>query len=229
MDIEGYAVRDEMKSIYEFKGRDFKNLELDEWLYFCKANKEFREPGVSYDELKAIHEAMEIQGRKPITILETGMCFGSTTRYFVIRKMKYGGEVNSIELKIRAPFIDAMKELGLSKEHNVIEGDTMIVPWNKKIDFLFIDSEHGLSDALGEYMRYRAFVEKGGFIGFHDTDFCYGVSRTIQIANEIDDLVLVSESTKVAGAGVKIFKMRDKGVVQNRINHEKQKNKKEWQ
>jgi len=226
MKVDGIEVGDTNKSIYEYKGRDLKSLNIEEWLQFAKANKEFGEPGIAYDELRAIHEGIELLGNRPLTILETGMCFGTTTRYFLVRKLKYGGEVNSVESRIRPLFKKAMTDLGLWQELNVLEGNSMKVPWNKGIDVLFIDSEHALSDALGEYMRYRVFLNNNAIVGFHDADACYGVSRAIEIiTGELDSLKLVSRSTGQAGFGLKVFQLDALNVVQNRIGRQKRKEK----
>jgi len=204
------ALKDLNLDIAEFKGEDFKNMELNRWLYFAKANKSFHEPGISYDELKALHKACEFALRSnneaPLIMVETGMCFGTTTRYFVIRALKYGGEVHSYETQVREPFKKAMEELGLWKYVNV-HGHSIRDPWiGKPINLLLIDSEHALEDALGEYMKFRVWLTAEAVVGFHDTDICPGVKRAIEIIQEVDELELVSESSNKASAGIQFYR-----------------------
>lgn len=227
--FKSMGIEETMKSVYDYLGADFKNFDLKDWFQFCKANHEFREAGLSYDELRALHFGMEgMKNKNNLRILETGMCFGVSTRYFIVRNLKYGGELYSVEVHLRALFKEAMEKLGLWKEVNFIDGNSMMIPWNKPIDFLFIDSEHALCFPLGEYMKYRLFLSPGSRVGFHDSDLCYGVHRAIQIIQEMDELVLVEDSSHHLAAGMKVFELRAREVNQNRINVEKTKNKKEW-
>jgi len=199
-------IDDNQYTVEDFKGKDFKNFSTLEWFQFCKANKAFGEPGIAADELRALNEGCEKQiGHRPATIVETGMCFGVTTRYFIIRNLKYGGELNTFEVWIRDGFKKSMENVGLWDKINV-HGHSIKSPWDKDIDILFIDSEHALSDALGEYIRFRPYIKAETLIGFHDTDCCPGVKRAIEIIQEIDVLELVSESTNKAAAGIKFYR-----------------------
>ena len=212
---------DDSKDILEFKGRDLTTLDDLELFQFCKANKSFKEPGLSAEEIVMLHEVMK-SIKNPLTIVETGICFGVTTRYFIVRNMKYGGELYSFEINIREQFESAMKELGLWNKINVL-GHSMKTPWDKNIDFLFIDSEHALSDALGEYMRFRVYLTANSIVGFHDSDTCYGVKRAIEIIHEIDDLELIGEVSDRFSAGIKFFKVKGLGQKQVQINQLYQK------
>lgn len=217
-EIIKYASQINNKDILEFKGRDFKELGDLEWLQFCKANKSFGEPGLSAEEVVMLHNSIKSFAGKAITIVETGICFGVTTRYFVVRNLKYGGELYSFEVHIRPGFQKAMEELELWDKIHVL-GHSMKAPWDKDINFLFIDSEHAMSDALGEYMRFRVWLIGESMVGFHDSDNCYGVKRAIEIANEIDDLELVGEVTGRASAGIKLFKVKGLGQKQVYYNN----------
>lgn len=203
--------------IAEFKGVDFKQVDIETILRFCKANKSFGEPGITFYELDALDQAMKDFKGKPIIILETGMCYGTTTRYFVVKTLRDGGNFYSCEIQLRDKFVAAMKDLDLWK-YIIPLGDSMKVCWCAQIDFLFIDSEHALSNALGEYMRYRIFLKDRGIVGFHDSDCCKGVKEAIEIAQKIDKLELVSETSGKASAGVKFFRLIGRGVVETERN-----------
>ena len=228
----------------EFKIPDLGNSDIREWqdkkellktadrdtiLRFCKANKSYKEPGVSYDELLALYAGFNDKGQKAWTIVETGMCYGVTTRFFMTRVMRNGGKLITIELKPKEQFIDDMIKMGLWEYNTFTPGDTMKINWdpNEKIDFLFIDSEHALSDALGEYMRYRVHLRDKAYVGFHDSDLCYGVKRAIEIVQEMDKLELVAESSGCLGAGLKVFKLHGLGINQFKILTEMRRKEKE--
>lgn len=216
------GIRDLNEDIMKYKGTDWENMSVSDWFHFSKANKTFKEPGISYEEMLALYTAL-MSRKVPMTILETGQCLGTTTRFFTIYTLKYGGRHYSIEMLLRPIFQNAMKELGLLDKFTTIKGNTMTVPWDKPIDFLFIDSEHCLTDALGEYMRYRVFLQGEAIVGFHDTDSCYGVRRTIDIIkNEIDDLELISKCDNRASAGIEFYKVKGLNVVAHKINKQKQ-------
>lgn len=193
-----------------FEGVDLKKINTLQWFQFCKANKAFGEPGISEYELAALHNACEKSfGRNAINIVETGMCYGVTTRYFLIRNLKYGGTLTNFEVFTREKFEAAMRKLNLWQ--NIIrKGHSMKDHYEGGIDMLWIDSEHALEDALGEYMRFRVWLNGNAVIGFHDTDCCPGVAQAIKMIQEVDDLELIEESTLVGGAGCQIFKMKNR-------------------
>lgn len=219
--IGGVTIEETNRDAMEFKGISWKDMNISDWLQFTKANRVYGEPGIAYDELRALHEACETLGKRPIRAVETGMCFGTTTRYFLIRTIKYGGELWSYEVKPREIFVNQMKELGLD-ECWMIKGHSMKDSYDgKRIDVLFIDSEHALQDALGEYMRFRPFFYEYTIIGFHDSDSAPGVKKAIEMVNEVDELELVSESTGRLGMGLKMFKRKQVNRMDRRWNDNK--------
>lgn len=191
----------------DFADKNIRTLSMKEVFQFCKANKVFKEPGISANELRALHDACEkVLGDRQVFIVETGMCYGVTNRYFVWRKLRYGGRLTTFEFKVREGYMQAMKDLGLWKEVDV-RGHSMKDPYHGEINLLWIDSEHALEDALGEYMRFRVWLSPGSLVGFHDTDVCPGVRKALEIIQEVDELELVDESTDVHGAGCKLYKV----------------------
>ena len=209
MILENIEILEYNKDIMEFKGVDFKSMPIDQWLYFCKANLTFGEPGIDYYELAALHQACETLGKRPLTILETGMCFGTTTRYFLVRTIKYGGELHTFEVAIRDKFKETMQELSLWDKIN-LHGHSIKDHWNKDIDVLFIDSEHALENTLGEYIRFREWLKAESIIGFHDTNCCAGVIKALEMIQEVDGLELISECSDRAHAGIKFFRRKIK-------------------
>lgn len=194
------------EDIADYFGRPLEKLEDLDVLKFCKANKSFKEPGISWDELYALYEAIKVFGNRPIVTFETGMCFGTTTRFFALRNKKFGRKHYSCEIKIREPFKEAMIKLGLW-EYVTVLGDSMLTPFDDKIDFLYIDSEHGVVDALGEYMRFRRYLKDEAVVGFHDTDSCWGVREAIGIIMGFDKIKLVTKSASTGSAGIEFYRV----------------------
>jgi hypothetical protein len=53
------------------------------------------------------------------------------------------------------------------------------------IDFILIDTEHGIEDAVGEYMRFRPYLAAGSIVAFHDSTLP-AVARAIDMVREIE-------------------------------------------
>ncbi len=211
---EGLVMTD-MVDVGDFKDVDWKTAPVWKIFQFCKANKRWLDPGISWWELAALHEAVE-KVKGPAVILETGQCWGTTGRYFAVRTIREGGEFHSIELVTRPKFDEAMVEVGLAPFINTIRGHSQKIPWDKLIDILFIDSEHCMSDALGEYMKYRLFLKQGSIVGYHDVCNCWGVARAIEIMQEMDDLELISSTDIGYGAGISMFQVKNMNSAQIR-------------
>jgi len=212
--IDGVEIIEPNKSVLSYAGTDWKAMNITDWIQFCKANQEFREPGITYDELRALHEACELLGQRPLRIVETGMCFGTTTRYFAVRAVKYGGDVHAYEINVRPMFREYMQALGLW-DYITLHGHSITDEYDGgKIDLLWIDSEHALQDALCEYIRFRPYFYENTLIGFHDSDICAGVAVAINIIQEMDELEQVAYSGDRLSSGCRIFKRKHP----NRIN-----------
>ena len=196
------------RPILEFKGFDWKNATIEDRIEFCLAD--VGEAGMSVAELLAINKGLETFNGKPITIVETGLGYGYFTRLFITHILKYGGELHSIDVRDRAAIIEPLIKLGLWDKVNFHLDDSRTINWSKDklIDYLNIDSEHSLSYALGEYIRFRMLLKGySSVIGFHDTDMCWGVKRAIEMIEEVDVLELVADATNLASAGYKSFRV----------------------
>lgn len=194
------------RPLIEFKDFDWKNATLDDRVEFCLAD--VGEAGMDCNELRAMARAMETLAPQPIVYVETGLGWGFSTRMALTYILKYGGELYSIDIKARDAIVRPLTELELWNKVNFIQSDSRTVNWpqDKLIDYLNIDSEHAISFALGEYMRFRMLLHNhASIIGFHDTDCCWGVQRALEIIEEIDALEPVADATNLLGAGYKSF------------------------
>jgi len=74
--------------------------------------------------------------------------------------------------------------LALESRHHPITGDGLEVvkTWDKKIDFLFIDTIHTYEQTKGELDTWSIFVRKGGIIAIHDTTGLLGQFPGCRIA-----------------------------------------------
>ena len=207
--IDGVEILEPNNRVLSYTDTDWKSMNITDWIQFCKANTEFREPGITYDELRALHEACELLGQRPLRIVETGMCYGTTTRYFAVRVAKYGGDIHTYEINVRDMFREYMLGLGLW-DYITVHGHSITDEYDgKSIDLLWIDSEHALQDALCEYIRFRPYFYENTLIGFHDSDICAGVAMAINVIQEMDELEQVAYSGDRLSSGCRIFKRKN--------------------
>jgi len=175
----------EQKSWKEYMGWDWTVASKADAVYFARCN-DFRETGMSVNEAALLYEGMEMVKPNP-TVLELGRDFGTSTRIFLQAIIRRGGELHSMDLKPPHPaLVHSLEQLGLDDKVNLITADSMRIGWDKKIDFLLIDTEHGTDNALGEYYRYRNCLEGGAIIAFHDAELP-AVKRAIELVKELDN------------------------------------------
>lgn len=194
------------RPILEWKGFDWKTATLEDRIEFCLSD--VGEAGMDHFDLRALAAGLDSFAPKPIVIVETGLGWGFSTRLFLTYILKYGGELNTIDIMARKGIVDPLEALGLWKHVNYINYDSRQINWpfNKYIDYLNLDSEHALSFALGEYMRFRAvLLDHQSIVGFHDTDVCYGVKRALDMIEEVDVLRPFAKAENMGGAGYKSF------------------------
>ena len=74
----------------------------------------------------------------------------------------------------------AMTDRSLTPYWEFRIGDDLEVSWNRKIDFLFIDTSHTYEQTLKELVRFEPFVKSGGIIAMHDSVLCPGVKKAVK-------------------------------------------------
>jgi predicted O-methyltransferase YrrM len=200
-----------IKHILDYQGADFKSFDMKQSIEFASAigNYPKEDRGMGPPELEMIYKGLQLLGAMPLTIVETGMGWGYSTRMFMLHVIKYGGEVHTIDLTPRELFLENLEKLGIRDYVNIHAADArQFNNWDKPIDFLNLDSEHAISNVLGEYFRFRLFLKHHrALIGFHD--ICLpAVSRGIEILNEVDNLEPVFIDVKTGGFGYNIYRMQ---------------------
>lgn len=99
---------------------------------------------------------------------------GQSTYVLLAATKETGGQFYSIDLDPSAHQLGFPEGRGiLQKEprYHFIAGSDMdiVKTWDKKIDFLFIDTTHAYSHTLCELKEWTPFVRVGGKIAMHDT------------------------------------------------------------
>ena len=113
------------------------------------------------------------------TVLELGTQYGYSTCAFGYAVNEIGGKLYSMDI-LPVPYAsEKMAQRKINKNWILMNGDDLKLPWNKDIDCLFIDSKHTYEQVMGELNKFAPFVNKGGFIIFHDNLVFSGVQRAI--------------------------------------------------
>jgi len=195
--------------ILDYKGADFKSFDMIQCIEFASAEGGSIERGMNPVELEIMYRGLQLLGNCPLTILETGMGWGYSTRMFLLHILRYGGELHSIEIFPRKEFLNYLEELKIREYVQVHEADARkFNNWDKSIDYLNIDSEHAISNILSEYFRFRLhLIPAKSLIGFHDVSLNH-VARGLEILNEVDNLEPVIVNKKTGGFGYNLYRLQ---------------------
>ncbi len=159
---------------------------------------------MSVNEIALLYDLLE--EKRPRKIVELGRNYGCSTRIFMQYVYRHGGILSSWDLKHWDGFIEIMGENGyhffptgngdfvtlpppgqddcpvnLRIAHSI----KTPIPANEMIDFLLIDTEHSVINALGEYLRWRFYLNSGALIAFHDSTLP-AVARAIEMVKECE-------------------------------------------
>jgi hypothetical protein len=201
--------------VRDFTNIDWKNEPIERIIEFSQAEDKYPEglhweTGIAPKEAKCLWDGLnwwkERNLEKKIRILELGSGFFTAGRIFAVWKIINGGEYFTCDTLRRAEVIETLDSIGLWQHINFIQGDSQKIFWNKEINFLFIDSEHSLVDALGEYLKYRLWLPVGSIIAFHDVAL-EPIKKTIEIAQSIDMLEPIFEHIGT-GFGITVFHLK---------------------
>lgn len=98
---------------------------------------------------------------KAKVVLETGTSLGNSTRIWAAALQQTGGSIWTMEVDAPATIFE---------ETNIypLHGDSLLLPWERSIDILFLDSDHRYAHVVKELTRFAPFVRPGGKIMLHD-------------------------------------------------------------
>lgn len=117
-----------------------------------------------------------ITQRRPGKILEVGRWLGGSTTLICSAASQYeGGEVVSVDLKVKAPnyALDSLIEkhlqrLGLNN-FKLFVGSSFDFDPGMSIDLVFIDGDHSYEGAKKDFKNAMKYLSTGGDILFHDS------------------------------------------------------------
>lgn len=200
-----------IRHILDYQGADFKSFDMKQSIEFASSigNYPKEDRGMGPLELEMIYRGLQLLGAMPLTIVETGMGWGYSTRMFILHIIKYGGEVHTIDLTPRQLFLENLEKLGIRDYLHVHATDArQFNNWDKPIDFLNLDSEHAISNVLGEYFRFRMFLKHHrALIGFHDVSLP-AVAKGVAMINEVDNLEPILVNIPTGGFGYSIYRLQ---------------------
>jgi len=126
-----------------------------------------------YDELWGlISEVLNPNDTK--TILEIGIAFGGTTRFWAELADRLIAVDMDLKLLVADPDEFACETTlieGNSREIQTVEKVYKALGAKKVVDFLFVDGDHSAPGCLGDVECYYDLVRSGGIIAFHDIEF----------------------------------------------------------
>jgi cephalosporin hydroxylase len=223
---------EDRRHISFYKDFDWSKSTKEDAVHFARCTG-FKETGMSVNEIALLYDLLE--KRRPRKIVELGRNFGCSTRIFLQYVLRHGGVLSSWDLKHWDGFIEGMAENGyvfvpvpetedfvmLPKEGEadcpvnirVAHSIKTPVPYDEKVDFLLIDTEHGLEHALGEYMRWREYLNSGCMIAFHDSTLP-GPARAIEIVKEVESagdrhrIIREYVNERVDGYGIQVLEWK---------------------
>jgi len=228
----------ERKYIEYFKDFDWSTATKEDCVQFAQAFG-FPETGMSVNEIALIYDILE--AKRPKIIVELGRNYGCSTRISLQYIIRHGGTLYSWDLKHWPGFIQKMNENGYSFV-GCDDEDTFVGKWIATdgsnlpgnvwlrvahsikapvwrdielngVDFLLIDTEHGLEHALGEYMRWREYLKAGSFVAFHDSELA-GPKRAIEMVKEVeannygDRLIREYKNEHIDGFGIHVLEWK---------------------
>ena len=194
--------------VSSFSVREIKGFTKQEAVNYARA-RGLQETGMSPNEIGLLYDLLE--AKRPKYVVELGRNFGCSTRILLQYCVRYGAYMESWDLKHWGNVEETFKNQGFDVnrlQHAAKEefDYTLAIPGNPQniaairvadsmktnigeverfVDFLLIDTEHGLENALGEYMRWRPYLRSGSIIAFHDSELP-AVARAIDLAIEVE-------------------------------------------
>lgn len=103
--------------------------------------------------------------KKAKLVLEIGTGWLVSTRAFIYGLNISGGHIVSCDPIRRFKEFDHPRFTFVNKTSS-----ELAKTWNKNIDILFIDGDHGYRQVKSDYENFAPFVVKNGLIIFHDTN-----------------------------------------------------------
>jgi predicted O-methyltransferase YrrM len=189
-----YYLKEVATHIDLFDLEGIKNFDKNTAIAYACA-KGFKDSGMNACEVAFLYDFLEMKGA--CNIVELGRNFGCSTRMFIQHVVRHGGTFESWDLKhwgnLNETFANQGFELNGPEEDIHFENyqirlknaDSLKNPIKEGrwIDFLLIDTEHGVANAFGEFNRWTEHVKDHAFIAFHDATLP-GVAESLRMIEE---------------------------------------------
>lgn len=196
-------LEEERRHVDSFTVDEIRKFDKPAAVFYARAVG-LQETGMSPNEIALMYDLLEKKGK--CNIVELGRNFGCSTRLFFQHRLRHGGTFQSWDLRhwgdLRGTWERqgfTVKDVAGTNDYLILspEGEmlaeikeahsikTPIHDDSRWVDFLLIDTEHGIENALGEYMRWREYLNAGAMIAFHDSTLPQ-VMRSIELVKEIE-------------------------------------------
>lgn len=183
----------------------------DNWLALEKdiadiLGVEFRMDQFFMDTLKGINfyqmEMLFREGEQiqPKTIVEIGSRAGCSSGILGALAKKHEGLCYCIDPNPHPQWAFNMERYNLQNHCIMINQASPWVPWDRQIDFLFVDGNHDMIPCLTDVYYWGRFVRKDGLIVIHDTMIRDGVKNAIQILEAVYPIEMIAKVEKGTGA-----------------------------
>lgn len=195
----------DLRDISTFTVEEMKTFDKATAVAYARAGG-LQETGMSQNEVGLMFDLLEQKG--VCNIVELGRNFGCSTRMLIQHVVRHPGAfLDSWDLKHWGNLEETFKNQGFDVRRSEEWGDdykifledrhianirvadsqkTHILNDSRWVDFLLIDTEHGLENALGEYMRWRNYLKSGSITCFHDSELP-AVARAIELCIEVEE------------------------------------------
>lgn len=127
---------------------------------------------VSAEEGQILHDL--VKKTKPKTLLEVGTGHGYSTAWIALA-MKKGAKMTTVDRELcemlDGDWANVEFTRGTLKEH--------ILSLPKKIDFVFLDSDHQIQNITADVETLDSRLSKGSMVVVHDTVYCDEMGRCL--------------------------------------------------
>jgi predicted O-methyltransferase YrrM len=214
-----YYLKEVWAHIDHFDLEQIKKFDKDRAVAYACA-KGFIDSGMNACEVAFIYDFLEVKGA--CNIVELGRNFGCSTRMFIQHVVRNGGYFESWDLKhwgnLNGTFMNQGFRLN-GQEDDIHFADYPIklkvanslsnpIEEGRWIDFLLIDTEHGVDNAFGEFVRWLEHLKDNAFVVFHDATLS-GVAKSLEMIEEsyADQILNWYELEHTGGYGITLLEL----------------------
>lgn len=152
-----YLQPTEYRRVKDIRNRTGPQISVPELLYLRWGVRTFRPRTVV--EIGSFNGASTSLMADQLRQLDTGKIYAIDLFSQSTEGKGHGGDYWKIFDKTMQPYTGWFEK---------VEGDSKTVPWDRPIDFLFIDGDHSEAGVSADIHKYTPFVKVGGCVFLHD-------------------------------------------------------------